>query len=399
MTLSQGRSYLAIPGPSVTPDRVLTAMHRASPNIYEGPLHDMVATLYPDLSAVARSSGKVAIYIGNGHAAWEASLCNLFSKGDRILVLATGAFGLGYAEAAEGLGIVPQVLDFGRRAGIDLAQVEQALNTDKSHEIKAVLAVHTDTATTVRNDIKALREVMDSCRHPALLVVDGIASLGCDPFDMDGWGVDVFISASQKGLMTPPGLGFVWFNDKAGRQHEKAGLATPYWNWTPRTDTTLLFRKFCGTAPTLHLYGLREALDMLIHEEGLEAAWARHEKLARAVWAALEAWGSAGPIEINISNPSLRSHAVTSVRIGAPYGTQLRRWVEEKAGVTLGIGLGMAQPDDPDSDGFFRIAHMGHVNAHMTLGVLAAIEAGLIALNIPYGAGALSAAAKVMAEA
>ncbi len=399
MSLGHGRSYLAIPGPSVAPDRVLNAMHRPAPNIYEGPLHDLVETLYPDLKAVARTKGDVAIYIGNGHATWEASLSNIFSRGDKALVLATGRFGEGWGEAARGLGIDTELLDFGRKTGLDLARVEAALRADTAHDLKAVMMVQTDTATSIRNDVKAVRGVLDATGHPALLMVDCIASLGCERFEMDGWGVDVMVAASQKGLMTPPGLGFVWFNDKAMSVHLTAGLVTPYWNWTPRSKGTMFYQKFDGTAPTQHLYGLREALDMLVHEEGVTAAWARHEVLARAVWTAVSHWGAGGPMALNVADEALRSRAVTSVILPTPHGTDLRKWCEHKAGVTLGIGLGMETPDDPNSDGAFRIAHMGHVNAHMTLGVLGVIEAGLSALNIPFGEGALAAAAKVISEA
>jgi len=398
MSLNYGRPYLAIPGPSVVPDRVLRAMHRAAPNIYEGPLHEMVDTILVDLKKIARTKGHVAIYIGNGHATWEASLSNVLSRGDTVLVPATGAFGLGWAEAARGLGINVELLDFGRDRDIDLDQVAASLRADKTHRIKAVLATHMDTASTVRNDIAALRAAIDSTGHPALLMADCIASLACDKFEMDAWGVDVMIAASQKGLMTPPGLGFVWFNAKADQVHASADLATPYWNWTDRVHGTRFSQKFDGTAPTHHLFGLREALDMLA-EEGLPAVWERHAKLAHAVWAAVEAWGAAGPVHLNIKDPAKRSHAVTSVRIGAPLGSQLRQWTDTKAGVTLGIGLGMATPEDPNSDGAFRIAHMGHVNAHMVLGALGVIEAGLIALEIPHGPGALTAAARVIATA
>jgi alanine-glyoxylate transaminase/serine-glyoxylate transaminase/serine-pyruvate transaminase len=399
MSLGHGRPYLAIPGPSVAPDRVLNAMHRPAPNIYEGPLHDLVDTLYPDLKAVARTKGDVAIYIGNGHATWEASLSNIFSRGDKALVLATGRFGEGWGEAALGLGIDTKLLDFGRKTGLDLARVEAALRADTAHDLKAVMMVQTDTATSIRNDVSAVRGVLDATGHPALLMVDCIASLGCERFEMEDWGVDVMVAASQQGLMTPPGLGFVWFNDKAMSVHQSAGLVTPYWNWTPRSKGTMFYQKFDGTAPTQHLYGLREALDMLVHEEGVTAAWARHEVLARAVWAAVSHWGAGGPMALNVADEALRSRAVTTVILPAPHGTDLRKWCEHKAGVTLGIGLGMETPDDPNSDGAFRIAHMGHVNAHMTLGVLGVIEAGLSALNIPFGDGALAAAAKVISEA
>lgn len=400
MTLGNGRSYLAIPGPSVVPDRVLNAMHRASPNIYEGPLVEMAETIYPDLNAVARSRGKAAIYIGNGHAAWEAALSNILGRGDRVLALANGNFGLGFAEAARGLGVDVELLDFGRRTPYDLGRLEQVLKADRRHALKAVLAVHVDTATGIRNDIASVRGVLDGLNHPALLVADCIASLGCDRFEMDAWGVDVMVAASQKGLMMPPGLSFVWFNERADACHASADLSTPYWDWRSRTDPDAAFwQKFHGTPPAQQLFGLRESLDMILHEEGLENVWARHETLARAVWSALDRWGAAGPIEMNVTDPAQRAHAVTTVRAGRPHGTALRRWVEARTGVTLGIGLGMGSVDDPDSDGVFRIAHMGHVNAHMVLGVLGAVEAGLKALGIPYGDGALAAAAEVIAGA
>ncbi len=400
MTLGHGRSYLAIPGPSVVPDRVLNAMHRASPNIYEGPLVEMAGTIYPDLNAVARSRGKAAIYIGNGHAAWEAALSNILSRGDRVLALANGNFGLGFAEAARGLGVDVELLDFGRHAPFDLDRLERVLKADRGHGLKAVLAVHVDTATSIRNDIASVRAVLDGVNHPAILVADCIASLACDRFEMDAWGADVMVAAAQKGLMMPPGLSFVWFDERADILHASADLVTPYWDWSTRTAPDSAFwHKFHGTPPAQQLFGLRESLDMILHEEGLENVWARHETLARAVWAALDHWGAAGPVEMNVVDPALRSHAVTTVRIGRPHGTALRRWIEDRTGVTLGIGMGMETPDDPDSDGVFRIAHMGHVNAHMVLGVLGTIEAGMKALAIPHGDGALAAAAEVIARA
>jgi len=399
MTLSHGRPYLAIPGPSVMPDRVLNAMHRPAPNIYSGPLVDMVAGMIPDLKAVAGTAHQATIYIANGHGTWEAALANVLSRGDRILVLATGRFAHGWGEMATGLGAKVDVLDFGNRGPIDMAQVEKALLADTGHDYHAVMTVHVDTATSVRNDIPALRAVLDRTGHPALLMIDCIASLGCDRFEMDNWGVDVMVAGSQKGLMTPPGLGFVFFNEKADRARDDADCVTSYWDWRKRANPAHFYEYFNGTAPTHHLYGLREALDMIAEEGGMDAVWARHEKLARAIGAAFEVWGGEGPLDLNVTDPACRSHAVTAVRIGAPYGTQLRDWVEEKAGVTLGIGLGMADPDDPAWHGFFRVGHMGHVNAHMVMGVLGVIEAGLIALNIPHGAGALAAAARVIAEA
>ena len=399
MTLSHGRPYLAIPGPSVVPDRVLQAMHQPAPNIYGGALADMVRSIIADLKTVARTQHQVAIYIANGHGVWEAALANVLSRGDKVLVLATGLFGLGWANMAERLGAEVEILDYGKRSDIDLAQAEAVLRADTEGRIKAVMAVHVDTSTSVRNDIPALRAMMDQVGHDALLMVDCIASLAVERFEMDAWGVDVVVAASQKGIMVPPGVGFVFFNDKADGARGKVDLVSSYWDWRPRAQPDDFYQYFAGTAPTHHIFALREALDMLVHEEGLEAAWARHAKLAQAVWAAFDAWGASGPAELNIADVNKRSHAVTAVRIGAPEGTALRDWVCEKAGVTLGIGIGMAPPGDPAWHGFFRIGHMGHVNAHMLLGVLGVIEAGMDALGIEHGDGALSAAARVVASA
>ncbi|MCU0800275.1 MAG: aminotransferase class V-fold PLP-dependent enzyme [Rhodobacteraceae bacterium] len=393
MSLSNGQPYLAIPGPSVMPDRVLRAMHRASPNIYAGELHDLVSGLWPDLRALAGTTGHVAAYIANGHGVWEAANANMFNRGDRALVLAVGSFGHGWANHARAMGITVDLLDFGRAAAPDMARVAAALQADTGHQIKAVLATHVDTSSTVKTDIAALRAVMDATGHPALLAVDCIATMGCDEYRMDAWGVDVTVAASQKGLMTPPGMGFVWFNDKA--KAVKADLRTPYWNWGPRAAADEFWQVWCGTAPTHHLYGLRAALDM-IAEEGIPAVWNRHHRLAQAVWAAVMGWGRGNAaIALNVADPAARGWSVTSVRMGAPDASRLRAWTEREAGVTLGIGLGMASPEDPHSDGWLRIGHMGHVNAHMTLGALAVIEAGMTALGIAHGPGVAAAAAAI----
>ena len=344
MTVANGRTYLAIPGPSVVPDRVLRAMHRASPNIYSGELVDMVPTIVRDLKAVAGTSGEAAIYIANGHGAWEAALANIIAPGERVLVLATGRFAIGWGVIAERLGAEIETIDFGRRHPVDATRLAEALAADRDHRIKAVLAVHVDTATGVRNDVAGMRAALDSAGHPALLLIDCIASLACDRFEMDAWGADVVVSGSQKGLMTPPGLGFVWYGPRAAEARERMARVSAYWDWRPRTDPEGFYQYFGGTAPTHHLYGLREALDMIL-EEGLEAVWARHALLAQAVWAAFDAWSGGGPVELNVLEAANRSNAVTAVRIGAPHGTSLRTWLEQNAGVTLGIGLGMAETE------------------------------------------------------
>ncbi|MEZ5752988.1 MAG: aminotransferase class V-fold PLP-dependent enzyme [Paracoccaceae bacterium] len=393
MSLASGRPYLAIPGPSVIPERVLNAMHRASPNIYEGALIDMTASIWPDLKKVAQTRQHAAIYIGNGHAAWEASLMNVFSHGDKAIALATGRFGLGWAEHARQLGVDVVLQDFGKAAPIDLNMLEDILRDNM--DATALLMTHVDTATSIRNDVAAVRKVMDTVGFDGLLMVDCIASLGCDEFRMDDWGVDVMVAASQKGLMTPPGLGLVFFSDKAHAASHRANLRTPYWNWLPRVDANHFYMHFYGTAPTHHLFGLREALTMIM-EEGIEDVWARHATLARAVWAAADTWGQGGAMRLNVANPAQRGHSVTALRLSGADGTRLRRWCENEAGVTLGVGLGMAEPGTPEADAFFRVAHMGHVNAHMTLGALAVMDTAMKALNIPHGEGALEAATRAM---
>ncbi len=392
-----GRAYLAIPGPSVIPEAVLQAMHRPAPNIYAGQLIEMTAGIVPDLLRVARTKGKVAMYIGNGHAVWEAALANVIAPGDRVLVPATGRFAHGWAEMAEGLGAQADILDFGKRAPMDMERIAEALRADTAHQIKAVLAVHVDTSTSIRNDINGLRAVMDAEGHPALLMADCIASLGCDVFEMDAWGVDVMVAGCQKGLMVPPGMAFVFFNDKAASVRSAMPRVSRYWDWTPRADPEEFYMYWNGTAPTHHLFGLRTALDLL-HAEGIEAVWQRHRLLAQAIWAACEIWGRDGSLALNVADPAHRSTAVTSLRLAPPNGTALRDWVEHHLGLTLGIGLGMAPPGDPSAHGFFRLGHMGHVNGHMIMGLLGGIEAGLTALDIPHGRGALEAAAAVIAK-
>lgn len=400
MPLSTGREHLAIPGPSVMPDRVLRAMHRAAPNIYEGDLMEMTEAIYRDLNTIARNRGDVVMYLGNGHAVWEASLCNTLSRGDHILALVTGRFGQGWVAIAKALGIEVSVLDFGNTSSADATRVEAALREDKQHRIKAVITVQTDTATSISNSIPQIRRGMQAANHPALLMVDCIASFACEPFDMDAWGVDVMLTASQKGLMTPPGLAIAYLGEKVWDHHAAAGLNTPYWNWKPRAKPTFYAERFCGTAPTHHLFGLREALDMLL-EEGMEAVWNRHRIQASAVWAAVEAWGhsSSGALVLNVPEPTDRSLAVTTVNTEPGLAPRLRTWCADQTGLTLGIGLNPV-PTGAPVDSLFRIGHMGHLNFHSLLGTLSCIDAGLTALGATQEAGAgIQAATHVIVEA
>ncbi len=371
-------------------------MHRAAPNIYEGNLIEHSDTIFRDLNVVARNSGDVVIYIGNGHAAWEASLVNILSRGDKVLALVTGRFGRGWVSIAEGLGIDVEVLDFGAEQSADPAQVEAALKADTQLKIKAVITVQTDTATSVTNDIPAIRRMMTATDHPALLMVDCIASFACEPFDMDGWGVDVMITASQKGLMTPPGLAMVFIQPTVWASHMAAGLKTPYWDWEPRVYPAYFAARFCGTPPTHHLYGLREALDMLL-EEGMENVWHRHQVQAAAVWAAVDAWSETGSLWFNVPLVSNRSLAVTTVKTREGLASLLRAWCEKEAGLTLGVGLSLLPNGEP-TNSVFRIGHMGHLNPHSLLGTLGCIEMGLKALGVVVKASGVSAAMKVIED-
>ncbi|MHA6326025.1 pyridoxal-phosphate-dependent aminotransferase family protein [Roseivivax sp. CAU 1753] len=398
MSLAHGRPYLAIPGPSVIPDAVLQAMHRPAPNIYEGALVDMVAGMVPDLKQVARTDGHLAIYIANGHGIWEAALANTVAPGETVLVCATGSFGHGWADMARAMGIEVEILEFGRQAPIDADRLRSRLLDDAGGRIKAVLTVHVDTASSIRSDVALCRQALDAAGHAALLMADCIASLACDRYEMDLWGADVTLAASQKGLMVPPGMGFVFFNDRAAAVRRAMPRVSRYWDWSERAAPEMFYQHFCGTAPTHHLFGLRCALDMIL-AEGMEAVWTRHATLARAIWAAADVWSEGGPLRLNVADPAHRSHAVTALRVGAPYGARLRAWTADQTGVTLGIGLGMIEEGDPRGDGFFRFGHMGHVNAHMILGLVGTVEAGLTALGVPHGAGGVSAAVQVIAEA
>jgi alanine-glyoxylate transaminase/serine-glyoxylate transaminase/serine-pyruvate transaminase len=277
-----------------------------------------------------------------------------------------------------------EVLDAGWRRAVDPAAVEERLKRDKSHLIKALLVVQIDTASGVVNDIAAIRKAMDAARHPALLMVDTVASLGCMEFDMDGWGVDVAMAGSQKGLMTPPGLAFVAASERARTLHESAGLRTLYWDWTFR-EGDIHYQKYCGTPPEHLLFGLRKAIDLL-KEEGLPAAVRRHALLAEATRAAVARWAEGQVVAFNIANPAERANSITCILMQGRDPRSLLDYAREKCGVVLGVGLG-------DLSGkAFRIAHMGHCNAPMVLGTLGAVEMGLKALSIPHGSGGVQAA-------
>src|ERR1700692_3296662 len=266
MTVRAGREFLALPGPTTMPDEVLQAMHRPALDIYSREMIDLSDGLHRDLSNLFAPKSKSYIYISNGHGAWEAVLSNVLSRGDKVLVLESGRFAVGWGHAAGAIGAEGEVLKGDWRRAIRPAEVEARLRQDKDHSIKAILAVQVDTASGDYNDIQAIGKAIKAAGHPALFMVDAVASLGCMPFEMDAWGIDVAMSGSQKGLMTPPGLGFVAASDRAREVHKTAGLRTPYWDWTEREGAEH-YRKYAGTAPVHLLFALRQAVDMLFEEQ------------------------------------------------------------------------------------------------------------------------------------
>jgi len=391
MTVRAGREFLAIPGPTTMPDEVLQAMHRPALDIYSDQMVNLTDSLMDDLSKLFATKGKSYIYISNGHGAWEAALSNVLSRGDKVLVLESGRFAIGWGNAAAAMGAEVEVLKGDWRRAIRAGEVEARLRADTRHSIKAILAAQVDTASGAYNDIEAIGKAIKASGHPALFMVDAVASLACMPFEMDKWGIDVAMSGSQKGLMTPPGLGFVAANDRARQVHKKADLRTPYWDWTEREGSEH-YRKYAGTAPVHLLFALRQAVDM-IFEEGLENVFRRHRLLAGAVRRAVAVWAEGQVLGFNIAEAAERSDTVTTVTMGNGHDpVALHKYCKEKCGVVLGVGIGELQGQA------FRIAHMGHVNAPMVLGTLGVIEVGLNALNIPHGKGGTEAAIEWLGE-
>jgi len=385
MVVRAGREFMAVPGPTILPDEVLRAMHRPAIDIYSGPLLAITDSLLGDLRRLFVTEGRCYIYIANGHGAWEAALTNVLSRGDKVLVLESGRFALSWGEAAAKLGAEVEVLPGDWRRAVHPEAVEERLRADKSGAIKAILVAHIDTASGVVNDIAAIGKAVKAARHDALFMVDAVASLGCVPFEMDAWGVDVAMSGSQKGLMSPPGLGFVAAGPRAREAHAKAGLRTPYWDWTAR-DGDVHYMKYAGTPPEHMMFAVRQALDMLF-AEGLENVFLRHRLLAEATRRAVAVWSQGDAFSFNVEEPGERSDTVTTILMAEGLDPRLLAgYCNTKCGVVLGIGIGEL------SGKAFRIAHMGHVNAPTLLGVLGVVEVALKALGIRHGKGGVQAA-------
>lgn len=384
MTLRNGKEFLMIPGPTNVPDEVLRAMHRPAMDIYEGPLMETTQVCLDGLKRMFRTEGKPYIYISNGHGAWDAALTNTLSRGDKVLVLESGRFATVWGEGATVTGLDVEVMPGDWRMPVDLEALAERLSGDPDHAIKAILVVQVDTASGVLNDIPGIRRVLDAAGHPALLMVDLIASLGCVPFEMDAWGVDLALAGSQKGLMTPPGLSFIAAGPRALEAHKTADLRVNYFDWTFR-DGPEHYQKYCGTPPVQMLFAFRAALD-LIETEGLEAVWKRHRMLGDATRAAVEVWGEAGAIEMNILVPEARSDSVSVLRFNEGDANAVRAFARETCGVTIGGTIGELAGKG------LRIGHMGHVNGVMLLGTLACLELALGRCGVPHGRGGVEAA-------
>jgi alanine-glyoxylate transaminase / serine-glyoxylate transaminase / serine-pyruvate transaminase len=384
MSVSNGREFLSIPGPTNIPDAVLQAMARPAIDLYTGEMIGLTEGLLRDLPKLFRTQGQVYVYAANGHGGWEAALTNVLSRGDKILVLESGRFAIGWGEMARMMGCEIELLPQDIRRAVDPAAVAARLAKDKTHSIKAIMVVQIDTASGVVNDLAAIRKAIDSAKHPALLMVDAVASLGCMPLEMDAWGIDVTMAGSQKGLMTPPGIALVAAGPKAKAAHKSANLRTMYWDWTAREGNEH-YNKYCGTPPMHTVFGLRKAVDM-IFEEGLDNVFKRHALLAEATRRAVSRWEEGQVLSMNITNPTERSNSITNVLTQGRDPRQILDYCRTKCGVVVGQGIGQL------SGKAIRIAHMGHTNAPMVIGTLGAIEMSLKALKIPHGDGGVSAA-------
>ncbi len=386
MTFRSGRHFLQIPGPTNVPDRVLRAMDQPTID-HRGPEFARLAlSILEDLKPVFKTTGDVVIFPSSGTGAWEASLVNTLSPGDRVLMFETGQFAMQWHRMATNLGLNAEVVPGDWRHGADPALLETRLRDDRERRIKAVAVVHNETSTGVTSRIPEIRQAIDRAGHPALLMVDTISSLASIDYRHDEWGVDVTVAGSQKGLMLPPGIAFNAIGPKARAAAKSARFPKSYWNW----EDILTANKsgfFPYTPATNILYGLREALRML-HEEGLETVFTRHARLAEATRRTARAWG----LEILCLNPEEYSNTLTALLMPEGHNADnLRQVILERYNMSLGTGLGKLQGR------VFRIGHLGDFNELMLAGTLCGVEMGLAAAGVPHRQGGVLAALDYLA--
>jgi alanine-glyoxylate transaminase/serine-glyoxylate transaminase/serine-pyruvate transaminase len=382
-----GRHFLQIPGPSNVPDRVLRAI--AQPTIdHRGPeFAQLTLGILDKLKSVFNTESPILIYPASGTGGWESSLLNTLCPGDKVLAFETGHFATLWKNVAVKLGLEVIWVEGDWRQGIDADVVEQHLLDDQSHEIKAVLAVHTETSSGATSDIAKIRKAIDAAKHPALYMVDAVSSLACTELRHDDWGIDVTISASQKGLMLPPGLCFNSVSEKALAASKTSRFPHSYWSW----DSMLELNKkgyFPYTPSTNILYGLDEALCML-HDEGMTNVFARHLRLARATQLAIAGWG----LENLCANSEEYSNSTTAVLMPEGHDADvLRNIILERFNMSLGMGLGKVKGT------VFRIGHIGDFNELMLAGTLSGVEMGLNIAGVPHKKSGVNAALEFLAS-
>src|SRR5882724_6144638 len=392
MAVSRGYHFYQNPGPTNIPERVLRAMDRGVIDFTGAQFRAIAEECFAGLKRVFKTDETILAYAASGHGAWEAALVNLFSPGDKVLVVESGYFSLNWGMRGEAFGLEVETLANDWRTAADPARLESRLREDREHAIKAVLVVHNETSTGVVNDIDQLRRAIDSARHPALFLVDTISSLASMDFRMDEWGVDVVVAGSQKGLMLPTGMAFTGISAKALAAAAQAKLPRVYWDWK-RLMGEASQAYWNGTAPVHFFYGLQEALRM-IEEEGLDVIFARHRRLAEATRRAVRVWRQNDGPEIFAIDPGAQSDSITAVLVPEGYDAdKVRQLCLDKFNVSLGGGL------DRLRGHVFRIGHIGDLNEPMILGAIAAVEMALELSGVPYGKGGVAAAMDYLVEA
>lgn len=382
---SSGPHFLQIPGPSPVPERILRAIGRQVID-HRGPdFARLGQEVLEGCKAVFRTSGPVVIYPSSGTGAWEAAIVNTLSPGDRVLMAETGHFATLWRQMAARWGVEVDFIPGDWRRGADPAAIEAKLAEDRGHAVKAVMVVHNETSTGATSRIAEIRRAIDAVGHPALFLVDTISSLASVDYRHDEWQVDVTVSGSQKGLMLPPGLGFTAISDKAIAASKANRMPRSYWDWAEMLKPNA-GGFFPYTPATNLLYGLREALAML-QEEGLEAVFARHRRLAAATRAAVRAWG----LEVLCLEPAEYSPVLTAALMPPGHDAdRFRKVVLEGFNMSLGSGLGRL------AGKAFRIGHLGACNELVLMGALAGVEMGLAAAGVPHRAGGVAAAMAVL---
>jgi alanine-glyoxylate transaminase / serine-glyoxylate transaminase / serine-pyruvate transaminase len=381
MTERQGHHFLQIPGPSPVPERVLRAMDRQVID-HRGPEFQRLGLVVLEgCKAIFKTSGPVVIYPSSGTGAWEAAIVNTLSPGDKVLMVETGHFATLWRQMAGRWGIEVDFIPGDWRHGVDPAVIEANLAEDRARVIKAVMVVHNETSTGVTSRIADVRKAIDAAGHPALLLVDTISSLGSADYRHDEWGVDVTVSCSQKGLMLPPGLGFTAMSEKALAASKTNKMPRSYWDWQEMLKPNAS-GFFPYTPATTLIYGLREAITMLL-EEGLDQVFARHQRLGAATRAAVRGWG----LEVLCLDPAEYSPVLTAVLMPPGHDAdQFRKVVLDNFNMSLGTGLAKL------AGKVFRIGHLGECNDLILMGALTGVEMGLAAAGVPHRAGGVGAA-------